>query len=135
MTAHDAPAPIVARSKVWLERDNVVLMSEYRARLLEAIAEQHSVAKAAEALGLPYRTAWKKLREMEAAVGEALLESDSGGASGGQSHLTPLAIDLVASFRRVAGSVSEDVTARFASESSHFGTEHVGNQHVGTDSP
>ncbi|MEX2374502.1 MAG: LysR family transcriptional regulator [Dehalococcoidia bacterium] len=110
----------MARSKVWLERDGVVVMSEYRARLLEAVAEHRSVAQAAEALGLPYRTAWKKLREMEAAVGEALLESDSGGASGGQSSLTPLAVDLVASFRRVAGSVSEDVTERFASEAAHF---------------
>jgi len=29
----------------------------------------YGIAAGAEALGLPYRTAWKKLREMEAAAG------------------------------------------------------------------
>jgi len=116
---HSRPR-LVARSKVWVERDGVVLMSEYRARLLEAVAEHGSVARAANALGLPYRTAWKKLREMEEVAGEPLLDSGSGGAAGGQSHLTPLAVELLDAFRRVAGSVTEDVTERFASESGHF---------------
>ena len=57
-------------------------MSEYRARLLEAVDREGSVAAAADALGLPNRTAWKKLREIEEAAGTALLDSGSGGASG-----------------------------------------------------
>ena len=65
------------RSKVWIERDGAVLMSEYRARLLEAIMREGSVAAAADSLSLPNRTAWKKLREIEEAAGVkpvALLE-------------------------------------------------------------
>ncbi|MCK9487395.1 MAG: LysR family transcriptional regulator [Dehalococcoidia bacterium] len=110
----------VARTKVWVERDGVVLMSDYRARLLEAVDARGSVAAGAQALRLPYRTAWKKLREMEEAAGVPLLESDSGGAGGGQSRLTPAAREMVASFRRLSAPAVEDVSARFPDEANHF---------------
>jgi molybdate transport system regulatory protein len=108
-------------SKVWVERGGTVVISEYRARLLEAIRATGSVAAAAESLGLPYRTAWKKLREMEAASGAALVESGSGGAAGGESHLTSDAEELLAAFQRISGPVADDVGARFRRESEHFG--------------
>ncbi|MEX2032826.1 MAG: LysR family transcriptional regulator, partial [Dehalococcoidia bacterium] len=103
-----------------VERDGVVLISDYRARLLDAVAEHGSVAAAAEALHLPYRTAWKKLREMEEAAGVPLLESGSGGAGGGQSQLTPAAREMVAAFRRLSAPLEDEITSRFASEESHF---------------
>ena len=121
--ARDRPPAIRVRSKVWIERDGEVLISEYRARLLEAVARAGSVAAAAEALGLPYRTAWKKLREMEEAAGVPLLESGSGGAGGGQSRLTPAAEEMVAAFRRLAAPVERGVGERFLDEARHFGGE------------
>lgn len=111
---------LVARAKVWIERDGVVLMSDYRARLLEAIEEHGSVAAAAEALRLPYRTAWKKLREMEEAAGIPLLQSDSGGAGGGQSSLTLEAREMVEAFRRLSAPALSDVDERFEDEAEHF---------------
>ena len=125
MTAprRDRPPRIRVRSKVWIERNGEVLISEYRARLLEAVAQTGSVAAAAEALGLPYRTAWKKLREMEAAAGTPLLDSGSGGAGGGQSRLTSAAEEMVAAFRRLAGPVERSVDERFVDEAGHFGGE------------
>jgi molybdate transport system regulatory protein len=110
------------RSKVWVERDGTVVISEYRARLLSAIAEHGSVAAGAEALGLPYRTAWKKLREMEEAAGVPLLESDSGGATGGASRLTVAARELLDAFRRVSEPIAAEVEARFRGEREHFTT-------------
>lgn len=115
-----APAGFHARSKVWIEREGTVVISEYRARLLGAIAEHGSVAAAADAIGLPYRTAWKKLREMEEAAGLALLESDSGGTTGGVSRLTAGARELLAAFRRVSEPVEAEVRARFDEELRHF---------------
>lgn len=112
-----------ARSKVWIERDGKVVISEYRARLLEAVAERGSVAAGAEALGLPYRTAWKKLREMEAAAGIPFLESDSGGTTGGHSTLTPQAREMLAAFRRISAPLSGDVGRRFEAEEGHFAIE------------
>jgi len=108
------------RSKVWIERDGQIVMSEYRARLLEAIEREGSVAAAADALGLPNRTAWKKLREIEEAAGTALLDSGSGGAAGGQSRLTPAAEEMLVAFRRIADPVDEDVQERFMEEQEHF---------------
>jgi molybdate transport system regulatory protein len=108
------------RSKVWIERDGQIVMSEYRARLLEAIAREGSVAAAADALTLPNRTAWKKLRELEEAAGTALLDSGSGGATGGQSRLTPAAEEMLQAFRRIADPVEEDVQERFVEEQDHF---------------
>ncbi len=108
------------RSKVWIERDGQIVMSEYRARLLEAVEREGSVAAAADVLGLPNRTAWKKLREIEAAAGTPLLDSGSGGASGGQSKLTAAAEEMLAAFRRVADPVDEEVQERFLDEQEHF---------------
>jgi molybdate transport system regulatory protein len=105
---------------VWVEREGEVVMSEYRAQLLEAIAQAGSVAKAAEVMELPYRTAWKKLREMEAAAGIPLLVSDSGGASGGQSSLTPEAEEMLAAFRRLSEPLGDDTEERFLHEAEHF---------------
>ena len=107
-------------SKVWIERDGEIVMSEYRARLLAAVTREGSVAAAADSLGLPIRTAWKKLREIEAAAGTALVESGSGGPTGGQSHLTAAAEEMLIAFRRIAGPVDDDVQERFVDEQEHF---------------
>jgi molybdate transport system regulatory protein len=118
----EAP-PLRVRAKVWVERGGEVVMSEYRAMLLEAVEEAGSVSGAAERMRLPYRTAWKKLREMESAAGVPLLVSDSGGASGGGSALTPAAREMVAAFRRMATPLTEDAAERFLDEAEHFEVE------------
>jgi hypothetical protein len=51
------------RSKVWLERGGQVVLSAWRVELLEAIEATGSLARAAERLDVPYRTAWYKLKE------------------------------------------------------------------------
>ena len=111
------------RAKVWIERDGEVVMSDYRAHLLEAVVREGSVAAAAESLGLPLRTAWKKLREVESAAGVPILQSGSGGPSGGQSHLTPAAEEMLIAFRRVVGPIDDEVQERFIEEQEHFPAE------------
>ncbi len=91
------------RSKIWVEHeDGSVLISEYRAELLRAIREHGAVSAAAATLGLPYRTAWKKLDEMQAAAGAALIETASGGRGGGGTRLTAAGEQLLADFERLA---------------------------------
>lgn len=112
--------PLRLRVKIWLERGHQVVLSEYRAQLLEAVATHGSVAAAAAALHLPVRTAWKKLREMEAAAGLPLLDSGSGGAAGGGSTLTAEAREMVEAFRRVAGPASAAAEQEFRRERRRF---------------
>ena len=105
---------LYVRSKVWVEgSDGAVLISEYRADLLRAIREHGVVSEAASAVGLPYRTAWKKLQEMQAAAGAALVESSSGGSGGGRTRLTRAGEELLAAFDRLRAPLAEQVGQRF----------------------
>lgn len=88
VTGSRLSAPLQARGKLWLEVDGGVALSEWRVALLEAIEATGSLARAAEQLGVPYRTASFKLREIEERLGVRLLAAQSGGARGGGSHLT-----------------------------------------------
>ena len=114
-TARDG-STLQVRSKIWIERDGAVALSEWRVGLLEAIDATGSLSRAAEALDVPYRTAWERVKETEAELGVRLLESESGGADGGGSRLTPAARDLCRRFRRVSGGIHEVVSRRFAAE-------------------
>ena len=106
------------RSKIWIERGNGgnVVLSEWRVELLEAIDAHGSLSRAAEALDIPYRTAWERVKATEGEIGFRLLDSESGGLEGGGSRLTPQARDLCRRFRRVSGGIQEVVSRRFAAE-------------------
>ncbi len=105
-----------ARSKTWIERAGRVVLSDWRADLLEEIGRSGSLARAAEAMSVPYRTAWYKLKEIEEQLGMRLLETHSGGLGGGRSTLTVEAQELVRRFRKINDGVSELVSQRFDSE-------------------
>jgi molybdate transport system regulatory protein len=104
------------RSKIWVERGGEVLLSDWRVDLLEAVEETGSLAGGAAKLGVPYRTAWERVKETEGRVGMRLLETESGGAEGGGSRLTEEARDLIARFRRISAGVAELVERRFREE-------------------
>ena len=114
--ADERPERPRVRSKIWVERATDVLLSEWRIELLEAVAQTGSLARAAEQLGVPYRTAWHKIRETEERLGVRLLETESGGAEGGGSRLTDEARDLIGRFRRVTAGVADLVERRFRAE-------------------
>ena len=104
-----------ARLKVWIEaEDGRVALSEWRVRLLEAVAEHGSLVAAARALEVPHRTAWQRIREMEACLHVELLETSSGGEHGGGSRLSPAALDLVARYQQLRAGLDELVLERFA---------------------
>ena len=92
------------------------MLSDWRADLLETIERTGSLARAAETMEVPYRTAWYKLKEIEEQLGLRLLETQSGGLGGGRSTLTVEAQQLVERFRRVTVGVSELVSERFQAE-------------------
>jgi molybdate transport system regulatory protein len=110
--------PLEIRSKIWIERRGRgdVVLSEWRVELLEAIDAHGSLSRAAEALAVPYRTAWERVKATEGEIGSRLLDSESGGPNGGGSRLTPQARDLCRRFRRVSNGIQEVVSRRFAAE-------------------
>ena len=102
------------RSKLWLEQNGKLALSEYRVRLLRLVEETGSLAEAAAAMGLSYRRAWGKVREIEANLGIKLVESEAGGAGGGGSRLTPEGRRLVELFERLNTTLEADLAREFA---------------------
>lgn len=112
----------VPRVKLWVERDGLLVLSDYRVRLLEYVAETGSLAQAASRMQLSYRRAWGKIREIERNLGATLVESEAGGPKGGRSRLTPDGERLVALFRRLQRAVEADLAREFeATFGSHEG--------------
>lgn len=106
----------IPQQKLWLERDGRLVMSDYRVRLLELVAETGSLAQAAAAMDLSYRRAWGKVKEVEANLGLELVHSAVGGAGGGHTGLTPAGQALVAAYRRFQARLAEDLARAFAEE-------------------
>lgn len=106
-------APLQPRAKLWLEAEGKIALSGWRVALLEAIEETGSLAGAAERMGVPYRTASYKLREIEENLGVRLVATQSGGATGGGSHLTPEGRAMVARWRAFSIGLDDWVAARF----------------------
>lgn len=99
---------------LWLEIDGEVVLSLWRMRLLQAVADTGSITAAAEALGVPYRVAWQKIHEMEERLGQKLIETTIGGAQGGGARLTPTADDYLDRFERFAHDMERFVADAFA---------------------
>jgi len=116
MTHDPSLADLDIRSKLWVERDGKVALSEWRVELLLAIDETGSLAAAAERLGVPYRTAWYKLKGAEETLGFKLVDSESGGKSGGQTRLTPLGRDVATRFRAASQEIGRTARQRLTAE-------------------
>lgn len=102
------------RAKLWLEKDGNLVLSEYRVRLLALVDETGSLADAADEMGLSYRRAWGKIREIETNLGARLVESVAGGAGGGGSRLTPEGRRLVALFGGFRSAIDRDLLQEFS---------------------
>jgi molybdate transport system regulatory protein len=104
---------LAVRSKLWIEAGGGAVLGDWRAAILEGIDRTGSLAKAAEGLGVPYRTAWQRLKESEERLGLRLVESQSGGPEGGGSILTPAARDLLRKYNEFSLGIEELVNQRF----------------------
>ena len=102
------------RLKVWIEtEDGRVALSEWRVSLLRAVAEHGSLVAGARAMGVPHRTAWQRIQQMESALGVRLLETESGGLGGGRSTLSPAAREFIAKYESVRAGLDELVGQRY----------------------
>ena len=102
MSAPKGTSVLRPRVKIWLEHDDKLALSDYRWRLLQAVGETGSLAAAADSLGLSYRRAWGKVREIEENLGVKLMQSSAGGPGGGGSRLTPEGEALLQRYDRFA---------------------------------
>jgi molybdate transport repressor ModE-like protein len=98
---------------LWIEHNGVVVLSEWRVKLLESIDQTGSISRAAEKMKVTYHRAWEKLHEMEEGLGYKLLDAQVGGAGGGGAELTERGRDLVKRFRAFEQGLSDEIDDRF----------------------
>lgn len=101
------------RSKFWIEKDGELVFSDWRVDLLEAIEATGSLSGAAERLGVHYRRAWGKIKEMEERLGVKLIVTQSGGVGGGGTELTPQAQEYIRKYRKFRASLKQMVSRKF----------------------
>lgn len=72
-----------------------------KADLLEAIARTGSISAAGRELKMSYRRAWLLVDTMNRCFQRPLVETATGGASGGGAHVTELGKELLQRFRSI----------------------------------
>ena len=102
------------RSKIWLEIGGKPVFGQGREELLRLIQKTGSINAAAKAMGIPYRKAWVYICYMEKRLGFALVNRQKGGVGGGESSLTPQAIELLNKFDLLQMGFNEMVNNKFA---------------------
>src|SRR5512136_1369431 len=101
-------------SNVWIEHNGVVVLSEWRVKLLEMIDQTGSISRAADKMNVTYHRAWEKLHEMEEGLGYKLVNAQVGGVHGGGAELTPQGRDLMKKFRAFDQGLNDEIELRFA---------------------
>ena len=76
--------------KLWIySTDDDGVFGDGKVRLLQAVDDQGSLQKAAKLLKISYRKAWGDIKKAEDCLQLKLVEKSRGGATGGQTSLTP----------------------------------------------
>jgi molybdate transport system regulatory protein len=76
-----------------------IAMGPGKADLLQAIADEGSITRAARRMGMSYRRAWLLVETMNRCFRAPLIEASRGGAGGGGARLTPLGHQALARYR------------------------------------
>ena len=77
-----------------------IVLDQTDAALLKGISKTGSLTKAAKVVGLSYRSAWDRVEKMQDNVGRRLVESKTGGKTGGGASLTDEGRLLLREFRK-----------------------------------
>ena len=101
------------RSKIWLEIDSEPVFGKGREELLRLIRNTGSINAAAKSMGIPYRKAWTYIDAMEKRLGFPLVNRLKGGAGGGESTLTPMAVAMLDKFNTLQQGIQEIIDLKF----------------------
>ncbi|WP_394561317.1 TOBE domain-containing protein [Aquipseudomonas alcaligenes] len=72
-----------------------------RIALLQQVAQQGSITRAARAAGLSYKAAWDAIDELNNLAGQPLVERSVGGKGGGGARLSPTGERLLQLYQRL----------------------------------
>jgi molybdate transport system regulatory protein len=101
----------MARLTIRIDFDGGPAFGPGKADLLEAIAAEGSIRKAAARLGMSYRRAWLLVKSVEKTLGMPVVAATSGGRKGGGATLTKAGREIVASYRKVQSKATRAAAA------------------------
>jgi|SRR5689334_4073737 molybdate transport system regulatory protein len=93
----------MSRLTIRIDFDDGSALGPGKIRLLELVAETGSIRKAAAGMKMSYRKAWLLLKALKETFGQPLVETTTGGKSGGGARLTRLGRFVVARYRALEG--------------------------------
>ena len=85
-----------------------------KAALLERIATEGSISKAAKAMDMSYSRAWQLVDSMNNSFRKPLVESKTGGKKGGGASITKAGEEVLALYRRMEEQLAADAEGYFA---------------------
>jgi len=74
--------------KFWIDTEGSSSAGHGRIRLLKMVEETGSITKAAQSVGISYKTAWESINTLNSMFDTDLVERRSGGKGGGGTFLT-----------------------------------------------
>ncbi len=89
------------KSKIWIETDDGILISEGRIQLLKLIESTGSLNKASKQMNISYQKAWKLVDASNKASKEPLIATQVGGNKGGGTVITPYGKSLIESYEKI----------------------------------
>ncbi len=87
--------------KIRILLGDLIAFGPGKAELLEAIRDTGSISAAGRTLGMGYRRAWALVDTMNQCFRRPLVEAAPGGARGGGARVTPLGLEVLATYRRL----------------------------------
>ena len=84
-----------------------------KAALLERIATEGSISKAAKAMEMSYSRAWQLVDSMNNAFRKPLVESQTGGRKGGGATITRAGEEILSLYRQMEERLAADAESFF----------------------
>ena len=88
---------------------SAIAMGPGKADLLEAIASEGSITRAARSMGMSYRRAWLLVETMNNSFRSPLVSTARGGRGGGGAQLTPLGSEALRRYRAMERKTSRNL--------------------------
>lgn len=92
---------IQIKSRIWVEKNDRVLLGQGKVKLLKAVVATGSLTKAAKSMGISYNKAWHMVDQINKVAERPVILTQVGGTSGGGSSLTAFGQILIDTFEEV----------------------------------
>jgi molybdate transport system regulatory protein len=92
--------PFEVRGRIWLDGREGTFLGHGRVALMERIKETGSITKAAKAMGMSYRHAWRLIDSMNRQIQKPFVVTSTGGKGGGGAEVTEHGERAIRLFRK-----------------------------------